>query len=70
VDPLLRDSRKHIPEFSGMGAGDKAIDVCRATGAQVLEYRRRGIVAPGIDISPSMLKIATRNTRRQKAVDG
>ena len=69
VDPLLRDLRKFTPEFSGMKAGDKVIDVCCGTGAQVLEYGRRGIVATGIDISPSMLKIATRNIRRQKAVN-
>jgi ubiquinone/menaquinone biosynthesis C-methylase UbiE len=69
VDPLLRDIRKYIPEFSGMRAGDKAIDVCCGTGAQVLEYGRCGIVATGIDISPSMLKIATRNIRRQKAAN-
>lgn len=69
VDPLLRDIRKYTPEFSGMRAGDKAIDVCCGTGAQVLEYGRRGIVATGIDISLSMLKIATRNVRRQKAVN-
>ena len=69
VDPLLRDLRKFTPEFSGMKAGDKVIDVCCGTGAQVLEYGRRGIVATGIDISPSMLKIATRNMTRQKAVN-
>jgi len=69
VDPLLRDVRKYTPEFSGMRAGDKAIDVCCGTGAQVLEYGRHGIVATGIDISPSMLRIAARNMRRQKAVN-
>jgi len=69
VDPLLKDIRKYTPEFSGMRAGDKAIDICCGTGAQVLEYGRRGIVATGIDISPSMLKVATRNMRRQKAVN-
>jgi ubiquinone/menaquinone biosynthesis C-methylase UbiE len=69
VDPLLRDLRKFTPEFSGMKAGDKVIDVCCGTGAQVLEYGRRGIIAIGIDISPSMLKIATRNRMGQKAVN-
>jgi len=69
VDPLLRDIRKYTPEFSSMRAGDKVIDVCCGTGAQVLEYGRHGIVATGIDISTSMLKIATRNIRRQKAVN-
>jgi len=69
VDPLLRDIRKFAPEFSGMKAGDKALDVCCGTGAQVLEYGRRGIITTGIDISPNMLNIATRNIRRQKAVN-
>jgi ubiquinone/menaquinone biosynthesis C-methylase UbiE len=69
VDPLLRDIRKYIPEFSGMRPGDKVVDVCCGTGAQVLEYGRRGIVATGVDISPSMLEIATRNIKRQKAVN-
>jgi len=69
VDPLLRDIRKCTPEFSGMKAGDKVIDVCCGTGAQVLEYGRRGIIATGIDISPNMLDIAMRNRMKQKAVN-
>jgi ubiquinone/menaquinone biosynthesis C-methylase UbiE len=69
VDPLLSDVRKFTPEFSGMKAGDKVIDVCCGTGAQALEYGSRGIIAAGIDINPSMLKIATRNRMRQKAVN-
>ena len=61
VDPLLRDVRKFTPEFSGMNAGDKVLDVCCGTGAQVLVYGQHGIIATGIDISPSMLKTAARN---------
>ncbi len=69
VDPLLRDLRKFTPEFSGMKAGDKVIDVCCGTGAQVLEYERHGIIATGIDSSQGMLKIAIRNRMRLKAVN-
>jgi len=69
VDPLLSDVRRFTPEFSGMKAGDKVIDVCCGTGAQALEYGRRGIAATGIDNNPSMLKIATRNRMRQKAAN-
>jgi ubiquinone/menaquinone biosynthesis C-methylase UbiE len=69
VDPLLRDIRKCTPEFSGMKAGDKVLDVCCGTGAQVLEYGRRGIIATGIDISPDMLNIAMRNKVKYKAVN-
>jgi len=66
VDPLLRNIREFTPEFSGMNAGDTVLDVCCGTGEQVLEYGRRGIIATGIDISPSMLKSAVRNKERQQ----
>lgn len=69
VDPLLRDLRKFTPEFSGMKAGDRVIDVCCGTGAQVLEYGRRGIIATGIDSSPDMLQTAARNRMRQGAAN-
>jgi len=69
VDPLLRDLRKFTPEFSSMKTGDKVIDVCCGTGAQVLEYGQRGIIATGIDSSQDMLKIATRNRMRRKAAN-
>ena len=69
LDPLLRGIRKRIPGFSGMKAGDKVIDVCCGTGAQVLEYGHRGIFATGIDIDPGMLQIAIRNRMRQKAIN-
>ena len=66
VDPLLRDIRKFTPEFSGMRPGDRVLDVCCGTGAQVLEYGRRGIITAGVDISPAMLQVALRNRVRQK----
>ena len=69
VDPLLRNVRSFTPEFSGMKAGDRVIDVCCGTGAQVFEYGHRGIFAIGIDIDPSMLQIAKRNKMRQKSVN-
>jgi len=65
VDPLLRGVRKRIGELSGVRAGDRVLDVCCGTGAQVLEFGRQGTEAAGIDISPNMLKIATRNMRQQ-----
>jgi ubiquinone/menaquinone biosynthesis C-methylase UbiE len=69
VDPHLKELRKFTPEFSGLHAGDNVIDVCCGTGAQVLEYASRGIIATGIDNNPTMLKIAARNKMRQKAVN-
>ena len=69
IDPLLEDLRKFTPEFFGMKAGDKVIDVCCGTGAQVLEYGRHSIIATGIDSSRDMLQIATRNKMRKRAVN-
>jgi ubiquinone/menaquinone biosynthesis C-methylase UbiE len=61
VDPLLKDLRAFVTEFAGMNPGDRVLDVCCGTGAQVLEYGRRGIIATGIDISPVMLRMAERS---------
>jgi ubiquinone/menaquinone biosynthesis C-methylase UbiE len=69
IDPLLRDIRDFIPGFSGMKAGDKVIDVCCGTGAQVLEYGRRDIFAIGVDINPGMLAVAARNRIKQKVAN-
>lgn len=65
VDPLLRDIRRFLPEFSAMKYGDKVLDICCGTGEQVLEYGRQGITATGIDIDPSMLKIAVKNKKKR-----
>jgi ubiquinone/menaquinone biosynthesis C-methylase UbiE len=69
IDPLLEDVRRRTPEFSGMKAGDHVLDVCCGTGAQVLEYGRRAIIANGIDISPRMLNAAKRNWIKQKVTN-
>jgi ubiquinone/menaquinone biosynthesis C-methylase UbiE len=69
VDPLLRDLRKLVTEFSGMKAGDKAIDVCCGTGAQALEYGRHGIISVGIDNNRDMFDIALKNKTIQNAVN-
>ena len=64
IDPLLRDIRRYTPEFSGMQSGDKVLDVCCGTGEQVFQYSGRGIIATGIDLSPSMLRLAAMNKTR------
>jgi ubiquinone/menaquinone biosynthesis C-methylase UbiE len=69
IDPVLKGLRKFTPEFSGMKAGDKVIDVCCGTGAQVLEYGRYNIIATGVDSSRDMLRIATRNRIRKNSVN-
>jgi ubiquinone/menaquinone biosynthesis C-methylase UbiE len=58
IDPLLRDIRLCIPEFSGMKAGDRVLDVCCGTGDQAIHYARKSITATGVDLSPDMIKSA------------
>jgi len=65
IDPILSNVRQYTPVFSGMKADERVLDVCCGTGAQVIEYGRRGIFAIGIDIDPNMLAIALRNKVKQ-----
>ena len=66
VDPLLKIVRQSLADFSGMKAGDSALDVCCGTGAQVIEYGGRGINAMGIDSDKNMLAFAVKNKLRLK----
>ncbi len=65
IDPILRDVRLYTPEFSGMKAGDRVLDVCCGTGDQALHYAGKGIVAAGIDTDPRMMKVAERKRRKR-----
>ncbi len=66
VDPLLKIARESLVDLSAMKAGDLALDVCCGTGAQVIEYGRRGISAVGIDNNTGMLAYGIKNKSRLK----
>lgn len=55
IDPLLRETRSMIPGFAGMTSGDRVLDVCCGTGAQVNHYAGIGLNAVGIDINTGMI---------------
>ncbi len=55
------------PEFSGMKAGDKVLDVCCGTGDQVFYYDKEGITAFGIDLDPNMIRKAENDGRKKSA---
>jgi demethylmenaquinone methyltransferase/2-methoxy-6-polyprenyl-1,4-benzoquinol methylase len=65
IDPAMRGLRIYTPEFAGMEAGDRALDICCGTGSQVLQYARMGIIADGIDLDPRMIKAAETNRKKQ-----
>ncbi len=69
IDPVLRNVREIIPEFSGMKAGDEVLDVCCGTGAQVIEYSQHDILATGIDKEQSMLSVALKNKEELNSVN-
>jgi ubiquinone/menaquinone biosynthesis C-methylase UbiE len=69
IDPILRNVRQIIPEFSGMKADDEVLDVCCGTGAQVIEYGQHGILATGIDKEQDMLSVALRNKDKLNLVN-
>jgi len=48
-----------------MKAGDRVLDVCCGTGAQVFYYAKAGIMATGIDLDPNMLKLARKDKRNK-----
>lgn len=64
IDPLLKDIRIRALKFSGIKDGDKVLDVCCGTGDQIFHYLKKDIVAYGIDLEPSMIKIAKRNKKK------
>jgi len=66
IDPFLKDMRMFIAQFTDLNPGDRILDVCCGTGAQILEYAQRGPIAVGIDNDPAMLKAAERNRVKQK----
>ena len=65
IDPAMRGLRTYTPEFAGMKAGGRALDICCGTGSQVLQYARMGIIADGIDLDPRMIKVAETNREKQ-----
>jgi ubiquinone/menaquinone biosynthesis C-methylase UbiE len=63
IDPFFKDLREIIPQFADMKPGDKALDICCGTGAQVFVYQQGGIIASGVDLNPGMLNLALRKAR-------
>ena len=69
VDPLLRGIRDFAPAFAGMTVGDKVLDVCCGTGAQVIRYGLYGIEAIGIDNDPKMINLAFANLMKSQLMN-
>jgi len=61
VDPLLRCLRRDIIKISGLRAGQTALDVGCASGAQVFAFAQAGIQACGVDRSRGALVLAERS---------
>jgi ubiquinone/menaquinone biosynthesis C-methylase UbiE len=64
IDRALAGIRARVPDFSGMKAGDRVLDVCCGTGAQTFCYASKGIISWGIDVDPGMIEFAERRRGR------
>ena len=64
VDPVLKEVRTRVAGLSGVKAGDRVLDVCCGTGAQVFQYEQKGAIATGVDQEPSMIELAEKNRKR------
>jgi ubiquinone/menaquinone biosynthesis C-methylase UbiE len=64
IDRALAGIRARVPDFSGMKAGDRVLDVCCGTGAQTFCYASKGIISWGIDVDPGMIEFAEKRNRR------
>ncbi len=67
IDPILENVRQYTPVFAGIKAGDRVLDVCSGTGAQVIEYGKRDIIATGIDADINMINTALRKKTKQSS---
>ena len=65
IDPLVHEIRAFAPQFVGIKAGDKVLDVCCGTGDQAFYYAEKGALAYGIDIDPKMINTAENDKRRK-----
>jgi ubiquinone/menaquinone biosynthesis C-methylase UbiE len=63
IDPILSNVRQIMPVFVGMKDGDKVLDVCCGTGAQVIAYGHQGIPAVGIDMDRRMVRTPLQNKK-------
>lgn len=59
IDRFLAVLRRELPGWAGMCAGQKVLDVCCGTGAQVMVFAACGLDAAGIDNNPDMLALAS-----------
>jgi ubiquinone/menaquinone biosynthesis C-methylase UbiE len=64
IDRALAGIRARVPDFSGMKAGDRVLDVCCGTGAQNFCYASKGITSWGIDMDAGMIEFAERRRER------
>ncbi len=60
VEPFLREIKEYIVEICREKEVHKVVDICCGTGTQCHKLACENISCYGIDLSPGMLKVATR----------
>lgn len=55
--------RREVVQMSGVGQGDRVLDVCTGTGAQALAFARKCDDVTAVDLSAGMLAVAQKKNK-------
>lgn len=66
IDPLLRDLRQVVLEFSKVRKNEKVLDLGCGTGEQAILFAKKGAIVFGIDINPKMISQAIEKAKKEK----
>jgi ubiquinone/menaquinone biosynthesis C-methylase UbiE len=68
VSDLILDQSRRLVEWSGLGPGDRVLDVGAGTGAASLRAAEVGALVTATDLTPELLEIGAR-TARERGLD-
>ena len=68
VSDLLLDQSRRLVEWSGLGPGDRVLDVAAGTGAASLPAAEAGALVTATDLTAELLEIGAR-TARERGLD-
>jgi ubiquinone/menaquinone biosynthesis C-methylase UbiE len=65
IDPLLKDVREFVVNFSEIKPGEKVLDVGCGTGDQSIYFAKKEAIVAGIDINPKMIGRALMRKKKE-----
>lgn len=65
IDPLLREVRERVLQFSEIKPKEKVLDIGCGTGEQANFFAKLGAIVAGIDINPKMIGAALLKKKKE-----